>query len=295
MGTTYPTGQGAKFSNLHKFDPGYSVGENYDWQSVDAWIKSQGTKVKTTGHSQGGSSAMFIAATYPEYISQADCLNPPALCTSTLNRLNPKWLDIPENDRPCVNVYAQEGDIVYQLENGFLSGTKIFQISSDVDKCSNLNPLLPQFFQKILESHLHHFVGRERSTITQLDAKQESFTHKREFFGDMKAATNWVLFPFFYSDLVMGFALRNTSHWCLEHLPKALTLPIAIVGFIPYHALKYALNLSLLLVKTCLLVSTLLLTAFISGMKIGMCSAFGISYSPEDNKNINPSPVAVPM
>lgn len=28
MGTTYPTGQGAKFSNLHKFDPKHSVGEN---------------------------------------------------------------------------------------------------------------------------------------------------------------------------------------------------------------------------------------------------------------------------
>jgi hypothetical protein len=211
MGTTYPTGQGSELSNLHKFDPGHSVGEAYDWDMVEEWIKNQNTKVKVTGHSQGGSSAMFVAASYPEHISQADCLNPPALCTATLNRLNPKWLKIPKQNRPHINVYTQLGDPVFPLENGFFEGTRIFRIISGVERCSNLNPILPRFFQKTLEAHLHHFVGRESSTILELDAEQEGFTPWREFFGDMKSTVNWVLFPFLYSDLVVELALRNAK------------------------------------------------------------------------------------
>lgn len=293
MGTIYPTGQGSQLSNLHKFDPRHSVGEAYDWGLVESWITEQKNKVKVTGHSQGGSSAMFVAASYPEHVSQADCLNPPALCTATINRLNPKWLKIPKEKRPQINVYTQAGDPAYPLENGFFEGTRIFRIISGVDRCSTLNPWLPRFFQKTLETHLHHFAGRESSLILELDAEQEGFTHWREFFGDMKAAVSWTLFPFLYSDLILGFALRNAKIWCLENLPQVLTMPAAVVGYIPYYAVKYALILATNIVQATLVVTALLLTAIGSGIKIGLSAAFGFSYKPQldlDQEEIISSP-----
>ena len=298
MGTIYPTGQGSQLSNLHKFDPRHSVGEAYDWVLVESWIKNQRNKVKVTGHSQGGSSAMFVAASYPSHVSQADCLNPPALCTATINHLNPRWLKIPKEKRPQINVYTQAGDPVYPLENGFFEGTRIFRIISGVDRCSTLNPWIPRFFQKTLETHLHHFAGRESSIILELDAEQEGFTHWREFYGDIKAAVSWTLYPFLYSELIMGFALRNLKMWCLENLPQVLTTSAAVLGFIPYYALNYALSLTTNIVKATLLVTALLLTAMGSGIKIGLSAAFGVSYKPQidvEQEETNPSPFFAPI
>ncbi len=298
MGTIYPTGQGSQLSNLHKFDPRHSVGEAYDWVLVEIWIKKQRNKVKVTGHSQGGSSAMFVAASYPRHVSQADCLNPPALCTATINHLNLSWLKIPKEQRPQINVYTQAGDPVYPLENGFFEGTRIFRIISGVDRCSTLNPWIPRFFQKTLETHLHHFAGRESSIILELDAEQEGFTHWREFYGDIKAAVSWTLYPFLYSELIMGFALRNLKMWCLENLPQVLTTPAVVLGFIPYYALNYTLSLTTNIVKATLLVTALLLTAMGSGIKIGLSAAFGVSYKPQidvEQEEINPSSFFAPI
>jgi hypothetical protein len=67
----------------------------------------------------------------------------------------------------------------------------------------------------------------------------------------------------------------------LEHLPKALTMPTAVIGFIPYYLLKFALTLTLFVAQATLLVSALLLTAVGSGIKIGVSSALGLSYKPQ--------------
>jgi pimeloyl-ACP methyl ester carboxylesterase len=281
MGTTYPSGQGANLSGLRKYNPRHSIGEGYDWSLLEKWIEGQSKKIKLTGHSQGGTSAMCIAAMYADKISRADCLNPPALCKATLNRLNPNWEKIPKHKRPQIHVYAQQGDPAYPLEYGFLEGTKIFRIIPGADKCSNLNPLLPRFFQKTLESHLHHFVGRESSLILQLNAEQESFSYGREFRDDMKDTLNWIFYPFMYSDLVAGFVKRTMKEWCLENVPKALTTSVAVAGFIPYYTLEYALNAILFVIQATLLVTSLLLTALYSGTKVGIKALFDISDEPQ--------------
>lgn len=104
----------------------------------------------------------------------------------------------------------------------------------------------------------------------------------------MEGTLNWILYPFVYSDLVTGLALRNTKLWCLEHLPQALTTTAAAVGFIPFYALKLALNMALFLVQVTLLVATLLLTAMYSGTKISIRSVLNISHKPQLDEELAP-------
>lgn len=280
MGTTYPTGQGSALSTMRVFDVGYSVGEGYHWGTVENWLfADKQPKVKVIGLSQGGASAMFVAAKYSSYIIQADCHNPPALCSATLNRLHANWLKTPKDSRPIINVYAQKGDPVFPLEHGFLEGSRIFRIDAVKDSRSNLKPI-PSFVLKSWEAHLHFFVGRKDSKI-EVEIAKEYFTPWRVFFGDLKATVNLIVCPFLVADLFLKLVLHHAMTFFLKSLPRVLTIPAAVIGFIPYYALKLCLRLMLVVVPAILLVPALLLTSFASGLKIGFSSVLGLSLKPQ--------------
>lgn len=269
MGTTYTTGQGENLSVLRNFNPNHSVGEAHDMTKLGEWIKKQ-TKVKVTGHSQGGTLAMIVAAKYPAQVSRADCLNPTALTHATLKRLNPEWNKLSKENKPHIYVYAQQGDPVYPLENGFLSGTRLLRVIPGSEKCSELKPFIPRFIQRASEAHLHHFVGRETSIILEMDAKTENFTGWREFRAAIKSALNWCLFPFMYTKLVGHLITRNMKEWCQANFHKYVNWAGAFFGFIPYYAIKFAIvKIITPAIKLPVLISGILLTALASAIVIG--------------------------
>jgi pimeloyl-ACP methyl ester carboxylesterase len=270
MGTTYTSGQGAWLSGLRNFNPDQSVGEGHDMTNLDKWMKNQ-AKVKVTGHSQGGTLAMIVAATHHDKVTRADCLNPTALANATLERLNPAWLKLADEKKPAINVYAQQGDPVYPLENGFLKGTRLLRVIPGSEKSSSLKWYIPKFIQKATEAHLHHIAGRDSSLIIEMDADKENFTSGREFRANMKGAINRVLYPFMYLDLVSHLATRNAKEWCIDNLPKAVTYPAAIIGAIPYYATKFVVDkIATPAIKFPVLIVSLLLTALYSGASIGI-------------------------
>ncbi len=145
MGSTYTAGQGRGFANLYNFKPRNSVGEGHDMTEVDAWLEQQkknNRQVKVTGHSKGATMSMVTAARHPDVIIQADCLNPTGLCSDTLVRLTPAWDVLSQEQRPHINVYAQEGDPAFPLEKGFLEGTNIYRVLPNTDKAAmNFGPI----------------------------------------------------------------------------------------------------------------------------------------------------------
>lgn len=293
MGTTYTTGQGAGLSVLNNFRPRNSVGEGHDTTLLDKWINTQ-EKVKVTGHSQGGTIAMITAARHPEKISHADCLNPTALTHATLNHLNQQWLSKEKAKRPSIHVYAQQGDPVFPLEDGFLEGTRLFRIIPGVNKKSNLKWFIPSFIQKATEAHLHHMAGYESSLILEMNAQKENFTGWREFRADIKGALNWILYPFMYADFATHLLVRNAKEWCLEKLPKPVTTAIAVLGYIPYYATKFILDKVLVsAIKVPLLMTAVILTGLFSSASIGVKKLLGSCFSQEPpSLTSNPEPVS---
>lgn len=231
MGTTYPTGQGAVLADLYNFYPRHSVGEKHDTTLLDAWIKQQGAKkIKIAGHSKGATMAMIMAARFPEHILQADCLNPTGLCQATLNRLQPQWQSIPSASRPKLQVYAQAGDPAFPLENGFLEGTQLYRLTPQNKSCSTYKPL-PKKWMQAFEAHIQHFAGRSDVTITAINLAQENRLRSREFWGNMKAAVNWVLFPIKYFSFCQELIARKCARFFKQHQTAIrIFLALAVLG-----------------------------------------------------------------
>lgn len=251
MGTTYPTGQGADLADLYNFLPRHSVGEGHDTTELDEWINRH-EQIKVTGHSKGAVMAMITAARHPGKIKQADCLNPTGLCQATLDRLNPSW-SIKEKT-PIINVYAQKGDPVFPLENGFLAGTNIYRISPDDDRCSNYRRFIPRWFQKAFEAHLHHFAGRANVSIEEVNTQAENNTSSRRFFADMKGTINWIVFPISYLSLCAKLVMRkiersvskNETEWRIALLLGCISCSIFLFPtYIPLLAALSSKGLSL--------------------------------------------------
>lgn len=199
-GTTYPTGQGATLSQIYNYVPGLSVGEGHDLQLVRHWIKNSTRRIWITGHSKGGTMAMIVAAEHPDKIERAECLNPAALCHETLQKLSLNWNRLKPSERPAINVYAQLGDIVFEIDAGFLPGTHLYRVMTEKQHCSTLKWYVPHFFQAILESHLHHFSGYNNVLFLKINTDVENARLSRLFSANFKAAINRAWYPPMYND-----------------------------------------------------------------------------------------------
>lgn len=228
MGTTFPTGQGEALSQLYNFYPRHSVGEGHDTSQIDAWIKKQDNKINVLGQSKGAVMSMITAARHHDKIDQAYCFNPTGLSNATLDRLNRKWQTLKTEEKPQIHVYAQSGDIVFPLENGFLEGTHIYRILPQTDNMPRLHKLLPIFLQRIYESHIHNFAGRESVIVLNVNTERENNSRWREFRGDMKEALNWITFPIKNLDLLAQLSQREIEN----KLPmaKIVTWPLSLLG-----------------------------------------------------------------
>lgn len=205
IGTTYPSGQGAKLNWLYNLKPNQSVGEGHDWTVLEKWI-SRHENIKVVGHSKGATMGMIAAAQYPNKVSSAFCLSPTALCQATLDRLNPQWENIPVEERPVINVYAHRGDPVFLLENSFLDSTHIFRFGKKTESVS------------MLEAHIHYFAGRKSTDITEVtDIQQEIPSKSREFVTSLKEILNWILFPTLYTKIVYELSTRKIKRFYDEH------------------------------------------------------------------------------
>lgn len=211
MGTTFQTGQGSALAALYNYFPRHSVGEAHELSLVSAWIKKEGMtrKIHVSGLSKGATMAMIVAAMHPDIVVQADCLNPTGLCHETLNRLMPLWLKACANSIPIINVYAQAGDPVFPLENGFLPGTNIYRILTDAAQCSAQFSYVPQFLQRIFESHVNNFAGRKNIFIIKVNLDSQNHTLRREFFADVKGGVSWVVFPIKYMHYASALCMRK--------------------------------------------------------------------------------------
>lgn len=205
IGTTYPSGQGAKLNWLYNFKPGHSVGEGHDLTKVEEWLGHH-ERVKVAGHSKGGTMAMITAAKYPDKISSADCLNPTALCKKTIERLNPTWEKIPTDKKPVINVYAHLSDPIFLVEKNFLEDTHIYRFGDKTDSDS------------MLAAHVHYFAGRKEATITKVtDLRKELPSLGREVVTDLKETVNWILFPLSYVNLCYETCVRKIKRFCHNH------------------------------------------------------------------------------
>lgn len=219
MGTTYPAGQGADLNWLYNFSPFYSVGEGHDTSLVEHWLANH-TNVKICGHSKGGTMAMIIAAKFPQNIHNACCLNPTALRIETIKRLEQQWSQIPNAEKPIIEVYTQANDPVFLLENNFLESTIIYRLGKVNDKSS------------LFAAHANYFAGKKSTLVTEVtDIQAELVSRRREFFTDIKKALNVVMFPYLYSKLVCKTCSRKLKRFFNTHafIIKAILFLAAIV------------------------------------------------------------------
>ncbi|MBA3660385.1 MAG: hypothetical protein H0W64_01525 [Gammaproteobacteria bacterium] len=195
MGTQYPGGQGASLNWLHNFTPMKSIGEGHDLKNVQAWLEKHPDTI-VSGHSKGGTLAMIVAALYPKYVKEANCLNPAPLTPHTLARLK-KIVELKAKDKPApVHVYVQMNDPVFLLGKQFSEGSLIYQIGNKDDHYS------------LLESHAHYLAGR-KSTIIAAYPENDSKLLQRGFISEMKEVANWAIFPPLYIHLVYKLGLDH--------------------------------------------------------------------------------------
>lgn len=205
MGTTYFSGQGSGLSLMGDVTPGQSVGERHDLTDLEKWIFRH-RNIKITGHSQGGTMALIVAAKYPEYTLQADCLNPAALHQTTLRKLRP-WWQVPRKSNPELRVFTQVGDPVFIFGDGFLPGTRIFQV--DHPKAGEGSGF---------SSHAHHFSGHESASYHEwLNYHSKVNSNKRKFFNDLKAVADLMVGPLLGLNLVYSIIKRKLKRFCSEH------------------------------------------------------------------------------
>lgn len=224
MGTTYLSGQGSTLSLLGDLTPGKSVGERHDLTELESWVKAH-QHIKITGHSQGGTMAMIVAAQYPENTQQASCLNPAALHQATMARLSPYWHS-PRQHQPEIKVYTQVNDPVFIFGDGFLSGTRIFRLGhANSIKSSKL------------AAHAHHYAGHASATVSEwLGYQTEVNSKKRKFFNDFKAIADRIVSPFLKLNFIYSICKRKILRFCSKHA-------VALRGFLFVASLAVCLSL----------------------------------------------------
>lgn len=265
MGTPHPTGQGSDLAVLYNFSIGESVGEGHDTDNIDEWIKNQGNKIVVSGQSKGATMAMITAARYPGKITTAHALNPAALNYWTLRRLQKQWDDVPVDNRPLINVYAQTKDPVFCLDNGFLQGTKIYRIFPNSSKdpvISNFKSFVPSAIQRRTDAHIQNFCGRSAVTVVEGNIAKYNNDRKREFFSDVKMAINIVNFPIQYVNLMANIGMRKVGRVMGKMAP--LLKPIGWIGSL----INIAVGL--------LLISTVIIAAIVAGIKVAIRKGFDI-------------------
>jgi hypothetical protein len=220
IGTTYPGGQGYDINNLYNVHPLGSIGA-HDMTQVDVWIIEQNDGVIVSGHSKGAVNAMETAIKYPNFIKEANCLNPTAFSGSTLAQLGPHWNMTSPEKRPTINIYAQEGDPIFTLEKGFLPGMKIYRVVPNTPEPAMNAKFVPNFLAGAYERHISHFMGRDQVLIYQDTKRTENVSRRRELFNDIKYVTTILLFPITYISTYVGIATRR-----IEQSNNAFLSPI---------------------------------------------------------------------
>lgn len=233
MGTTYPTGQGIHLSELGNLHPCLSVGEAHDMTELKSWIQ-RNSNIIATGHSQGATAAMMVAATYPELIKEAHCLNPAGLKKDTLENL---WESYIHPKRAKIFVYAQENDPVFRMENGFLPQTEIYRLVTMPQQASAYRLLIHPYFQScypgflaaMVDAHLHHRAGNIDGFLAiRVNTHHENLSRRREWFADVKTIlTATVLYPAKYLEIITSFM----HAWAEQHyILSKLLLGAAVAG-----------------------------------------------------------------
>lgn len=328
-GTTYDTGQGADLSVLYNFYPRYSPGEAQDTTEIDEWIRAQpDNSINVTGHSKGADMAMITAARHPNKIHHAACLNPTGLAQVTLNRLLPKWNA--ECNKNKIDVYTQPGDPCFSLQKGFLPGTRITLISPRNKQYSNYGlpciqkrvenhiqifaarddvELKPINTDKENHSSKRELFGDIQDTLNWLVFPLLSYNFYAarisrkldQFYEKHKLAISIL-----GGILVAGACAAIASTVFLAPLAAlGIAKAIAIGGSVSalgallsprinkffVKLLSFTLNFVKYTVFSAISISTLLLTAIGSLIKIGLKALFTDSYNVNDNVDLNKSSI----
>ncbi len=195
MGTTYATGQGYYLSLLGNLTPGMSIGENHDLTKVRKWM-SDYPDAKISGHSQGGSMAMLVAAQYPESTSYS--LNPAMLHKSFLKKF-PKFYG--DN----MNIYIQEKDPVYIFGDVVPNDAHVFLLSQPNGAKASL-----------LKAHACHYLGFPKASVKHVNhPKIDSNT--RYFFNDLKYLADLIVNPLLNVSLIYIGLKRKLLNFCNKH------------------------------------------------------------------------------
>lgn len=212
MGTTYLTGQGAYLSLLSNLSPGLSIGESHDLSELDTWMRQQ-TKVKITGHSQGGTMAMLVTANYFELTHAAYCLNPAILHKETLLRLKQQLA----GDK--INVYIQERDPIFVFGDLLLDGTRIFHVTHSYAKKYTR-----------MAAHALHFSGHPEATIIKVDDPKID-SNARKFSNDFKYFADRTLSPLLNISFIYAILLRKFKRFYrqYEKMLRALLFASSII------------------------------------------------------------------
>lgn len=209
-GTPPPTLPGAQFATLYNFKPNTSIGEGHNMEAVNSFIRHSFSKIVVVGHSQGGTMALITGMRFPEIIDSVHALNPAALSSKTLERFGAHWEShLSRGTAASLNVYAQEGDPVPYLGNGFPQGTHFYNLTPRDKLCSNYKPLMPKCIHRHIEAHIRFFSGQEEVLVEEQDLKEINNSSTRALMGDVKEAINLIKFPINYVSLVKTTLLQK--------------------------------------------------------------------------------------
>lgn len=220
MGTTYLSGQGASFSLMGDLRAGLSIGEGHDLTQLEQWIH-QHQNIKVSGHSQGGTMALLIAAKYPDYILQAHSLNPAPFLHSTVRHLLPLW-ETPRIRNPELLVITQKGDFALHFGEVFLPRTRLIL----VDHPQSQN-------DTFISAHAHHYSGHRSASCTEIDQADLVFpNYKRKFFNQLKAVADRVVGPFLQANFAYSILKRKIARFCQSQsdILRLLCFGAAVAG-----------------------------------------------------------------
>ncbi len=287
MGTSPDMIRGSDLAVIYNYKPHYSLGEGHHIEAIGDAMRKNGRQNYLVGHSKGAVMGMIVTAKYPELVERADCLNPSALCESTLQRF--------KNVTPIiwskVNVYEQLGDPVFSLEKGFPRGINLYGIidphfEDSVAQHSRVN--LPSFLkplqkicngftdgiQKRADAHLRYLVAHRDAKVIPLDVEAENHSRGREFRNDMKETMNKIFFMTKYAGLCKKIMMRKAA--------RALDITQMVDAMSKWFPVK-VIGVGVGIVKTATLaavfIPSMLLTQLYSGLKILGKSIFTKCYS----------------
>lgn len=225
-GTTYPTGQGARFNHLAISMPEQSVGEHYYMPAIQDWLE-RNPNALLRGHSQGGTTSMIVAARFPNLVGDCIAFNPTALHASTLNRFKKSWENA--SSRPEMHVYLQPGDLFPQIDHGFLKDTRFTEIRDDNAK------------HGVIASHAKFFSGFPSVSISTIDDPRKYFEKNlmtRHFLTNLKAQGSQFLFLPLYLKMQTGPFFQRMKE--IDEIPLPFTpslFSIATAGEVILDAL----------------------------------------------------------